>query len=136
MSTGAPTGDSDVTKDDIVPYGTFARNCTVAKADMGAEVKSAAGFRFFDPRPDSTRKRTMFLTGFRDGCARQFSGALVMFGDVGTHEIVRYSDVGLKRPYSATDEAYEVIKTTFCGARPTKPCGRRIDRLACHDGHQ
>lgn len=130
ISTSANSAPLEVTKDDIVPYGTFARNCTISASEMGTEVKNISGYQFFDSEPEGTRNRTMFLTGFRDRCARQFTGALVMFGDVGTHEVVRYSEIGLKRPYSATDEAYEVIKATYCGARRTKPCGRRIDSLA------
>ncbi|WP_342076801.1 hypothetical protein [Yoonia sp. SS1-5] len=122
--------DVEVTADQVVPYGRIARNCTVSRRDMGKSVTDASGYTIYDTAPNSTGLRTHFITGFRDGCARQFSGALVITGDVGTHEMVRYADVGLKQPYTITDEAYEVIKGSFCRVARLQPCGRRIDRLA------
>lgn len=33
-------------------------------------------------------------------------------------------------PYSAADNAYELIKASFCGTTRGRPCGRKLDRLA------
>lgn len=121
---------TEVTTDEVVPYGQLARNCTVRKRDMGTAIGAASGYEVYDTDPSATGLRTHFITGFRDKCARQFTGALVMFGDIGTHELVRYADVGIDQPYTITDEAYEVIKGSFCRVGRTEPCGNRIDRLA------
>ncbi len=115
---------------DAVPFGQLARNCTIRKRDMGTRVGTASGYDVYDTAPDTIQPRTHFLTGFGDGCARQFTGALVIFGDIGTHEIVRYADVGLDQPYTTTDEAYEVIKAGYCRVGRAEPCGRSINRLA------
>lgn len=126
----ADTAAIEVTKTDVVPYGQFARNCSVSRDDLGTAVGSASGYNVYDTAPNTAEPRTHFITGFDDNCARQFTGALVLFGDVGTHELVRYANVGLDQPYSLTDEAYETIKGSFCRVARTEPCGRRIDRLA------
>jgi hypothetical protein len=73
--------------------------------------------------------RTQFVSGFRDRCARQFTGALVLFGNPDVHETTRYARTN-KRPYNATDEAYEAVKSRICGVRPRVPCpADRYDRL-------
>ena len=128
-STGVGFADMSVATD-TVPFGQLARNCTVSKSELGKRIGGASGYDVYDTAPDTTRPRTHFLTGFRDGCARQFTGALVVFGDIGTHELVRYAEVGLDQPYTPTDDAYEAIKTTSCGVRRGSPCGRAINRLA------
>ncbi len=130
IGTSDATGSNDVTADDKVPFGQLARNCTVRKRDMGTKIDSVSGYDIYDTKPGATGLHTFFIDGFRDGCARQLSGALIIFGDVGTHELVRYADVGIDQPYTITDEAYEVIKASFCRAGRTEPCGRRIDRLS------
>lgn len=120
----------DVTIDTVVPFGEIRRNCTVKTSQMGTRISDASGYEVYDTNAKALGSRTHFLTGFRDGCARQFSGSVVMLGDVGTHEMFRYTNVGLKRPYSTTDEAYELIKASFCRVGRGEPCGKRIDRLA------
>lgn len=131
FSGGQDTGEMAlVTADDIVPFGRLARNCTVRKRDMGTQIDTVSGYNIYDTKPGAGGLHTFFIDGFRDGCTRQLSGALIVFGDVGTHELVRYADVGIDQPYTITDEAYEMIKASFCRVRRTEPCGRRIDRLA------
>ena len=57
---------------------------------------------------------------------------MVLFGDVGTHEMVRYLSANAEMPYSGTDAAYEQVKAQFCGVPTGQPCGRKLDRLAAH----
>ena len=128
-STGVGFADMSVATD-TVPFGQLARNCTVSKSEMGRRIGGASGYDVYDTGPDTTRPRTHFLTGFRDGCTRQFTGALVIFGDIGTHELVRYAEVGLDQPYTPTDDAYEAIKASYCRVGRSEPCGRSINRLA------
>ncbi len=130
IGTTERDGATDVTAEDTVPFGQLARNCTIRRRDMGKKVDSVSGYDIYDSAPGTTRLHTFFIDGFRDGCARQLSGALIIFGDVGTHELVRYADVGIDQPYTITDEAYEVIKASYCRVGRTEPCGRRIDRLS------
>jgi hypothetical protein len=57
------------------------------------------------------------------------TAALVMFGDLATHETMRYATPGAA-PYGAVDTAYEEVKGRVCGAASGQPCGARLDALA------
>ncbi|WP_050769125.1 hypothetical protein [Oceanicola granulosus] len=111
-----------------VPYGAIARACDVPASRLGTRVAAASGYEVFDTVPNSTAPRIHYITGFADGCTRTFTGALVMLGDVGTYETVRY---GAGHPATtAADRAYEAIKARICRAAQGQPCGGQIDRLA------
>lgn len=135
---GLPTGgrpivvsqadDRAVPPGAALPFGEIGTTCGLAPAQMGTAVARASGYTIYDSAAGSTVPRTHYLTGFADGCARQFTAALVLTGDVGTHEVVRYA--GAPRPYSRTDTAYETIKAAACVVPSGQPCGARIDALA------
>ena len=114
----------------VLPYGEIATVCDLPAAALGTRIGSAAGFTLYDSAADSIALRTHYITGMADGCARQFSAALALVGDLVTHEALRYQPANADLPYSATDLAYEQIKGTFCGVARGQPCGARIDRLA------
>lgn len=120
----------DVTVGTVLPYGEIARNCDVKTSNLGAKVDANAGYTLYDSAPETTGLRTHYLTGFDDKCARQFTAATSMMGDIGTHEVVRYLPSNASRAYSATDTAYEAIKASFCRAGHGKPCGAKLDRFA------
>ena len=111
-------------------FGEIARTCGMATGTMGQAVIEQAGFTIYDSAPGTTAQRAYYITGFDDGCARQFTGALVLAGDVGTHEVVRYETMPQSAGFSATDTSYEQIKGAFCGVPAGRSCGGRIDALA------
>ena len=111
-----------------VAYGKIEAVCDAPRRP-GTKVASAGGFTVYDSDPRSTALRAHYITGFDDGCARQFSAAIVLTGDVGTHEVVRYMD-GNKAGFNGTDSAYEAVKAGFCRVAHGKPCGSRLDALA------
>lgn len=114
----------------VLPFGEIAINCEASGGALGVQVDANAGYTLYDSNPNTTGLRPHYLTGFKDRCARQFSAATALMGDVGTHEVVRYLPSNAKTPYSVTDDGYEAIKASFCGARRGSPCGGKIDRLA------
>jgi hypothetical protein len=114
----------------MLPYGTIAAACGVSGAQLGTRIAVASGYELYDTNPTSVQPRTHYLTGFGDRCPRQLTAALATFGDVGTHEVVRYLPSNADMPWSQTDEAYERIKAQACGASRGQPCGGAIDRLA------
>lgn len=126
-----PTGPDaiQVPEGMAVPYGRIATNCAVGRRDYGSRIARQSGFEIWDTAPGSTDPRTHYITGFGDNCARQFTGALVIMGDVGTHEVVRYSDVNIDLPWSETDQEYERIKRQVCGVSRSVPCGARLEQL-------
>ncbi|SEN02382.1 hypothetical protein SAMN04488003_10814 [Loktanella fryxellensis] len=111
-----------------LPFGQIEMTCDVAASSLGRPVVTASGYTVYDTDPTSTAPRAHYVDGFTDGCLRQFTAALVLMGDVTTHEGVRYQTDNT-RPYSPTDTAYEQIKAAFCGAASGAPCGARIDAL-------
>ena len=107
----------------LIPFGEVIRVCEVKQRDMGAEVARAhgSGFRLFDADPSSAAPRSQFLTGFKDGCARQFTASLALFGGFDVHEATRYNPLN-KAPYSRVDTAYEKVKNRICGVRKGQYC--------------
>lgn len=114
----------------MLPYGEIATICGLAPRELGTRIDSASGFEIYDTHPGSTAPRTHYITGLSDGCARQFTGALVLTGDVATHEMVRYEPSNASLPYSDTDDVYEAIKARICRVGHRTPCGQKLDRLA------
>lgn len=119
-----------ITFGESVPYGEIATICNVPSGSLGSVVANVSGYKIYDSSPNGTALRPHFITGFDDGCARQFTAALSLTGDVGTHEVVRYLPANRNMPYSTTDNAYEAIKASFCRVSHGTPCGARLDALA------
>lgn len=114
----------------LLPYGQIATVCGAPDSALGARIAVGSGYALFDSAPTTTALRAHYLTGFPDGCARIFSAALVLFGDVGTHEMIRYMPSNAGMAYSQTDTAYEQIKAQVCAVPAGQPCGRNLDSLA------
>ena len=122
----------DVVAAPFVPpsFGEITAVCDVARGALGSQIAKVSGYTVYDSAPGSVQIRPHYVTGFNDRCPRRFDAALVLMGDIGTHELVRYSKTRVTLDYSETDEAYEAIKARFCGVRRGVPCGDRMDRLA------
>ena len=69
----------------VLPYGGLAEVCDMPEGAMGRPVEVAEGYTLYDSEPGRTGPRTHYITGFDDGCARQFTGGLAMFGDLESH---------------------------------------------------
>lgn len=123
-------GAGEVAPGTVLPYGQIASVCGITGSALGTEVGQQAGFTLYDSSPNSIAPRTHYITGLDGGCARQFTAALALFGDLPTHEMIRYQPTNAAIPYSATDTAYEEIKASYCGVSAGQPCGGRINRLA------
>lgn len=124
----------DVTLGTVLPFGEIARVCEAGRSDLGKRIEQAgqggARFTLHDSNPASTAPRTFYVTGFSDGCPRQFTAALAMFGDPAMHEKLRYGRPSDQYPYSTTDKAYEKVKSAICGVARRKPCGGQIATLS------
>lgn len=121
---------ADVAPGTVLPYGQIARVCDVAASRRGTIIANVSGYQVFDTIPNSNAARPFYVSGFRDGCSRTFTGVMALTGDVGTHEIIRYQPSNSRIAYNATDEEYERIKGRVCSAPRGQPCGRRLDALA------
>lgn len=124
---------SEIPPGTVLPYGKLARVCGVPKRDMGKKVAqfpdARPKHRIYDSAPGATGPRTFYVTGFDDGCARQFTASLAMFGSVVMHEQLRYGLPSDVQPYSDTDKAYEKLKSRVCNVPRKKPCGSKVSRM-------
>lgn len=112
----------------------FKLVCGSRAATFGTEVDqmpdNGRGFKLFDSAPGSVTPRDFYLTGFDDGCARQFTAALAMLGSPRMHELVRYDPMRTHIAYSDVDVAYERVKTQVCRVAVGEPCGEnRLSNL-------
>lgn len=124
---------SEIAPGTVLPFGRVARICGLSSREMGQAVETLPDGRgtyaLYDSAPGSTALRTFYLTGFDDGCARQFSAAVAVLAGASDHEQLRYGLPAEVQPYSTTDKAYEALKTKVCRVGRGKPCGNRINRL-------
>jgi hypothetical protein len=119
----------DVEAGTVMPFGQIARVCGLRVNELGTQVDTAANFRVYDTIPNSTAPRPFYITGFSDDCARTFTGAVVVTGDVETHEFVRYRPSNERVPYTTADNAYEALKASVCRVGRGQPCGERLARM-------
>lgn len=113
----------------VLPFGQIARVCDVRGTALGRQIDSGAGYKLFDTIPNTTAPRPFYITGFDDNCARTFTGAVVVTGDVETHEFVRYRPSNERIDYTSTDNAYEALKASVCRVGRGQPCGSETQRL-------
>ncbi|MCR9145742.1 MAG: hypothetical protein NXH74_00925 [Rhodobacteraceae bacterium] len=129
----APKVQSEIAFGTVLPYGRVAVICDVPARKMGKKIagfpERRETFALYDSEPGNTAPHSFYLTGFDDGCARQFTASLAVFGSVTMHERLRYGLPAEVQPYSDTDKAYETLKSKVCGVPRRAPCGERISRL-------
>ncbi|MFA5580381.1 MAG: hypothetical protein WDA25_00345 [Paracoccaceae bacterium] len=122
-----PGGEIDLAPGEMPAFGEVARVCGLSDADLGHEVdrfprEGRPVWRMYDVAPDATAPRAKYITGFADGCARQVSASVALFGSPLVHESHRYSDAMADIPYSHAATAYEAIKSGICGVGRSTPC--------------
>ena len=110
-----------------LPFGEVGKVCGVPRGALGKQVdrfpkEGRTAWRLYDSNPATTGPRNQYITGFSDGCARQFTAALALFGSPGLHETHRYAAAQSRVPYSKADTAYEDIKGRVCGVAKGQPC--------------
>lgn len=113
--------------DETLSFGTVGINCEVRPARVAEKVDTyprdgQAVWTLYDTDPGSTVPHTQLITGFADGCARQVTASLVMFGAAGLHEVHRYSDAMSEEPWSKADKTYETLKARVCGVKKRTSC--------------
>lgn len=121
----------DVPFEATVPFGTVARVCEAKGKPLGTLASAApgGGFQLYDTGPKGVALRKFYLTGFEDGCPRQFTAATAVFGTPSQYETLHYGQGKGGFIYGVTDAAYENIKENVCGTPAGEPCGRKIKKL-------
>lgn len=110
----------------VLPFGEIGVACGVRGRALGKEVDrfpvKGKGYRLYDSDPSSTAPRTHYLTGFKDGCPRQFTAALALIGSPVLHEKMRYDPYNKDIRITDADKAYERIKRRICKVSKGEPC--------------
>ncbi|WP_380053691.1 hypothetical protein ACFE33_11950 [Falsihalocynthiibacter sp. SS001] len=123
------SAEAKLREDGPAPFGVPVKVCGVSKSKMGTRVDVAASgsskLTLYDTNPRTKTPHDFYIVGFRDNCARKFTAAVAMFGDLQLHEIMRYELSPKTLPYSATDKAYEVLKARKCNVKQGVACGDR-----------
>lgn len=129
-----PPAVSEVPPGTLLPPGRVARICGMSKRQLGKNIaqfpERNPRHKIYDSNPGSDGPRSFFVSGFDDGCVRQFTAALAMFGSVEMHEQLRYGLPAEVQPYSDTDKAYEKLKSKMCNVPRKKPCGKKISKMS------
>lgn len=125
----APFEEVDVPYEAAVSFGEIARVCEARDKPLGALVATTGprDLEVYDTAPGGITLRRFYLTGFADGCPRQFMASTTAFGMPSDYEAQHYGKDSFVT--GATDVAYEAIKAEVCGVPAGAPCGKRIKRL-------
>ena len=128
------TSEPAVTPGTVLPFGEIGVACGVRGRALGKEVErfpaKGRGYRLYDSNPSSTAPRTHYLTGFKDGCPRQFTAALALIGSPVLHEQMRYDQYNKDLPITDADKAYERIKRRICKVSNGEHCPeKRVEAL-------
>jgi len=133
QAKAAPETVSEISPGTVLPYGKVARICGLSPREMGKKIaqypERSPRHKIYDSNPGGVGPHSFFITGFSDGCARQVTASVAVFGSAGMHEQLRYGLPSEVQPYSDTDKAYEKIKSKVCGVPRRKPCGAKVSRL-------
>lgn len=117
----------------LLSFGLVKPVCDLPRDKRGAEIAAfperRASWRLYDSAPGKTAPHPFYVTGFDDGCARTFTAAVAVFGAPEMHELLRYGLPAEVHPYTATDSAYEQIKSRVCRVGRGTPCGKRLSTL-------
>ncbi|ATG47823.1 hypothetical protein CEW89_09755 [Celeribacter ethanolicus] len=119
-------GGSTVQPGEVLPFGVVGVACDLRPGIMGRKVdqfprEGRAVWQLYDSDPESAAPRSQYITGFSDGCPRQVTAALVMFGEAALHEVLRYSG-DTDRDWTRADKTYEKIKRQTCGVGRGERC--------------
>lgn len=119
---------------DVLPYGEVAQACGVKQSTLGSPIaqfpESPAKYKIYDTNPSASGLRTIYVTGFADGCPRQFTASLVVFGSPETYEEIRYGPASKTVPITGIDQAYEQLKAEVCNVPAGTPCGASMTKMS------
>lgn len=109
-----------------LPYGEIGVACGIRGKALGKEVDrfpaKGKGYRLYDSDPSLTQLRTHYLTGFSDGCPRQFTASLALLASPLMHEQLLVAEKGHKQHSNAADKAFEKLRRKICRVGRGKPC--------------
>jgi len=97
-----------------VEFGEVARICGVPERGLGSKYAVSGDYTLYDSQPGTAGPRTLFLTGFDDGCVRAVNGTLAMFGSLQLYDMLMHGAGGAHVPQGATGVAFNQLRQRTC----------------------
>ncbi len=118
----------------VLPFGQIGLACGIRGNALGKEVDRfparGKGYRLFDTNPSTTGPRTHYVTGFKDGCPRQFTASLALLGSPVLHEQLLSVDGSQAQHSTSADAAFQKIRAQVCHIGRGKICPeKRVDDM-------
>ncbi|MEQ3625778.1 MAG: hypothetical protein ABNH26_03710 [Celeribacter sp.] len=124
---GAGPASSTLDAAGSVDFGEVARICGVPERGLGTKSAEAGDYTLYDSQPGTRGPRTLFLTGFDDGCVRAVTGTLAMFGSLQLYDMLMHGAGGAHVPEGATGVAFNTLRQRTCRGECTS---RQYDRMS------
>ena len=118
----------------VLAFGQIGRACGIRGNALGKEVdrfpERGKGYKLYDSNPSITGPRTHFITGFKDGCPRQFTASLALLDSPILHEQLLSVKSSRTQHATAADVAFQKIRSQVCRTGQGKICPeKRIDEM-------
>ncbi len=118
----------------VLPFGLIGLACGIRGSALGKEVdrfpERGKGYRLYDSNPSTTGPRTHFITGFKDGCPRQFTASLALLDSPVLHEQLLSVKSSRAQHSTAADIVFQKIRSQVCRSGQGKACPeKRIDEM-------
>ncbi|WP_116133810.1 hypothetical protein [Tropicimonas sp. IMCC34043] len=96
--------------------GPVVKVCGVKGRSLGRKVADApGGWSLHDPAPGAMSVRAFAITGFKDRCARQITGAVAVFGSSELYEVLHFGTLGRRHREDPVAVAYAKLRAGACG---------------------
>lgn len=110
----------------MLPFGQIGLACGLRIKQLGKEVdrfpESGKGYRLYDTDPSTTQPRTHYITGFKDGCSRQFTASLALLESPVLHEqLLSVANVQGQHA-TAADKVFQKVRAQVCHVGRGKAC--------------
>ncbi|KPU84472.1 hypothetical protein JI58_03490 [Marinosulfonomonas sp. PRT-SC04] len=105
----------------MLPFGQIELACGVETKQLGKEVdrfpEGGKGYRLYDSDPSTTQPRTHYITGFKDGCPRQFTASLALLESPVFHEQLLLLSSSQAQHSMATDKTFQKVREPLNNAQ-------------------
>lgn len=110
----------------MLPFGQIGRACGLRASELGKEVdrfpERGKGYRLYDSDPSTTQPRIHYVTGFKDGCLRQFTASLALLESPLLHEKLLAVESGQAQHSTKADKMFQKIRAQVCRTGRGKIC--------------
>ncbi len=118
----------------VLAFGQIGLACGIRGRALGKEVdrfpERGKGYRLYDSNPSTTGPRAHFITGFKDGCPRQFTASLALLDSPVLHEQLLSVESSGAQHSTAADIAFQKFRAKACRTGQGKVCPeKRISEM-------